>query len=388
MKKSLKNLRINNITVITPIYPVLGYPERGIFVESLVRQWRVLGIHTNVIAPLSLPNLLRSYLNKKVGDHSTGKWIERPHYVSLGNRKLGPIDMNELSRRFFINATLKRIKALEVPDVYYGKFLLRGGVAAMLAGASTNRPAFADMGESNLSQQIPDKSRSWLKGVLESLNGIVCVSNRLHDEVVQLGANPNKILVLPNEADNRRFKPLNRSDCRQRLSLPKSAFIVAFTGHFIERKGPLRVLQAIKKVDSDNIYGIFFGQGPQKPAGPKVLHAGPVFNEELPVWLNAADVFVLPTTAEGSCNAIYEAVSCGLPVISSDIPDIREQLADGNAIFVDPFDINEIADAINVIQSDPERQKNDRIIHTEERKTNSQIGQRAKIIYEWMVSRL
>ena len=296
--------------------------------------------------------------------------------------------MHELSRRLFHKAALRGVRALGVPDVYYGKFLLRGGVAAMLAGKSANRPAFVDMGESNLSQQLPDKSKSLLKDVFESLNGIICVSNRLHDEIVQLGANPNKILVLPNEADRSQFKPLNRNDCRQKLGLPESAFIVAFTGHFIERKGPLRVLKAIQTVASDNVYGVFFGQGPQKPAGPKVLHAGPILNEELPVWLNAADVFVLPTTAEGSCNAICEAVSCGLPIISSDIPDIREQLTDEKALFVDPFDINAIAEAINIIQSDPERQKSDSKMPTSKNKSKSQTGQRARIIYEWMVSRL
>ncbi|WP_319525410.1 glycosyltransferase [uncultured Desulfosarcina sp.] len=385
---SLKKLRIRNIDVITPIYPLQMAPERGIFVETLVKQWQSLGVDVNVISPISLPDLIRFCFKKNVYTNIEAKKIERPLYVSIGNRKIGQIDMHSLSRRIFINAALRRIKHLEVPDVYYGKFFLRGGVVAMLAGMSANRPAFADMGESNLSKQLPDNSKSWLKHVLQSLTGIVCVSYRLHDEIVKLGANPNKILVLPNEADRSQFKPLNRNDCRQKLGLPEGAFIVAFTGHFIERKGPLRVLQAIRTAASDNVYGVFFGQGPQKPAGPQVLHAGPIHNEELPTWLNAANVFVLPTTAEGSCNAICEAVSCGLPIISSDIPDIREQLNDENAILVDPFDISAIAEAINIIQSDPEHQKRGIKLVKSESQSNLPTGQRAKMIYEWMVSRL
>src|SRR5690606_16475453 len=106
--------------------------------------------------------------------------------------------------------------------------------------------------------------------------------------------------------------PMDKQQCRRKLKLPESAFIVVFVGHFVDRKGPLRVLEAINKVGGD-VKGLFLGRGIQKPIGSAVLHAAPVPNEELPYWLNAADVMMLPTLAEGSCNAINEAMACRLP---------------------------------------------------------------------------
>ena len=69
-------------------------------------------------------------------------------------------------------------------------------------------------------------------------------------------------------------------------------------------------------------------------------------------WLSAADIFVLPTVAEGSCNAILEAMGCGLPVISSDIPSNREILDPSMSILVDPMNISQIKKAIVTLADD------------------------------------
>src|SRR5699024_5133340 len=126
---------------------------------------------------------------------------------------------------------------------------------------------------------------------------------------------------------------------RDKYNLPQDAFIVAFTGHFIERKGPLRLLQAIEGIAPEkNVAGIFIGSGEQEPSSKKVLFKGRLTHAEVPEMLSAADVFALPTLNEGSCNAIAEAMACGLPIISSDIEAIREQVTEENAVMVNPRD--------------------------------------------------
>ncbi len=66
----------------------------------------------------------------------------------------------------------------------------------------------------------------------------------------------------------------------------------------------------------------------------------------------ASDIFVLPTTNEGMCNSIIEAMAVGLPVVSSDLPFNRELLSQKTGILVDPWDIEAIALAIRKLRQD------------------------------------
>ena len=63
-------------------------------------------------------------------------------------------------------------------------------------------------------------------------------------------------------------------------------------------------------------------------------------------YLNCADIFVSPTLAEGCSNSIVEAMACGLPIISSDLPFNHDILDEKNSILLDPVEVNEIALAI------------------------------------------
>ena len=90
------------------------------------------------------------------------------------------------------------------------------------------------------------------------------------------------------------------------------------------------------------------------PTGPQVLHQGPVPHEDVPVWLSAADIFVLPTLDEGCSNAILEALFCGLPIVSSDLPFNRDVLDDQVAILVNPSHVKEIGQAISLLVNRPE----------------------------------
>jgi teichuronic acid biosynthesis glycosyltransferase TuaC len=60
----------------------------------------------------------------------------------------------------------------------------------------------------------------------------------------------------------------------------------------------------------------------------RVRFLGAVPHGELPIVLNAADVFVLPTASEGLANAWVEALACGTPVVTTPIPGATELLTD------------------------------------------------------------
>ena len=101
-----------------------------------------------------------------------------------------------------------------------------------------------------------------------------------------------------------------------------------------------------------DIKSIFLGAGPDEPDCPGILFKGKLPHRDVPRYLNAADIFVLPTLNEGCCNAVVEAMACGLPVVSSDRSFNRDILNGQNSIMVEPTDINAIRDAIRRLKAD------------------------------------
>jgi len=368
--------KINTVTLITPNYPSPREIERGAFVERLVEGWEALDRTVNVIAPLPYFNRARTQLlfGKKAKQRIAGSKVLYPRFLSLTSKKILSCDLSKIGHQNFQRSVIRAQKRIELPDVFYGKFLMHGGIASAHLARLYGRRAFLDLGESALMSRMTHNEASMARQLIGAFDGIVCVSPRLREEAIALGAHKDRVLLAPNEADTAKFYPMDKQQCRRKLKLPESAFIVVFVGHFVDRKGPLRVLEAINKVGGD-VKGLFLGRGIQKPIGSAVLHAAPVPNEELPYWLNAADVMMLPTLAEGSCNAINEAMACRLPIITSDIDDVRWQVNE-NCILVDPMNIDALASALHSCI----RNQTPRVVSVSRIKNTN----RATMILNWM----
>lgn len=81
--------------------------------------------------------------------------------------------------------------------------------------------------------------------------------------------------------------------------------------------------------------------------GSDVLVLGNVPSEKMPLLYTSADVFVFPSVKEGWGLVLLEAMSAGVPVVSSNIPPMTEFLRDGeNAVLVDPADYKGLARGI------------------------------------------
>jgi glycosyltransferase involved in cell wall biosynthesis len=272
--------------------------------------------------------------------------------MSYSNKQIGPISTQAWTTRSFIKAVTRAGLAFGLrPDVVYSHFLFPAGSAGAAVAKRLGCPSVVALGESSFEHAERMRGRDHVSEILQSFDGILSVSQENADIASErYHADRSLINVVPNAVDTERFRPHDRREARQTLGLPENATILSFTGHFIERKGPLRVAEAMQQVEG--LYGVFLGEGPQKPSGDRVLHAGRVPHDQVALWLSASDFFALPTLAEGSPNAVIEAMACGLPVVSSDIPALRETVSADSALLVDPRDIGSIAGAFAKLTRD------------------------------------
>ena len=341
------------LLIFTPRYPGKHNSSDYVFVKQFVDAVANLGHECHVVAPYNILHyrkIIKKHDVYQVGNSRVS--VDRPYYLSFSDYKLLG-RLTSLSRR---NAIKKVIAGLpDDIDVVYGHFW-KSAYEGYEFAKRHGIPLFVATGESNIAESFPAKPDQ--ASFCDYVKGVICVSSKSYNESISMGLTvAKKCSVFPNAVNNRLFRIYQRSDCRKILNIPQSAFVVVYVGWFNDRKGVLRVADAIKLIKGETVYSLFIGEGNLKPQCDNILYKGKVKHEILPQYLNAADVFVLPTKNEGCCNAIVEAMACGLPVISSDLPFNWDLLDDSNSIMIDPDNIEDISRAITLLRDDQELRK-------------------------------
>jgi glycosyltransferase involved in cell wall biosynthesis len=358
------------------------------FVETLVCSWVDYGHSCTVIAPQSILSAIKNnrVIRKKVEIRKTKNANEytlySPRVPSLSRIPVLSNILLNYERKKYFNAVKQVIDSINPkPEILYGHFVNPAGLLASQLGRLFSIPSFVALGESSLKDRIKNYGIDKTREELCYLSGAIAVSSQLKGDVLSLEILPKiPVIVIPNAIDDTIFYPRSREERnrkRMELGINLEEFVVAFVGFFNERKGPHRVMEAIEGLEG--VKGLFLGSGPNMPRGKQVTFCGTVDHQKLPEYLGCADVFVLPTLAEGCCNAIIEAMACGLPVISSDLPFNDDILHADNAIRIPPKDIKAIRQSIQLLIDDEKKRKSmsQKSLEYAQKLT---IGQRARTI--------
>ena len=246
------------------------------------------------------------------------------------------------------------------PDLIHAHELISPSTTAVTAKLIFGKPILATLHSSGATREIGGLKlrplgRLRLKILFREIDAFIVISKAIDQELASEGIPVEKRIAISNGVDVNRFVPVSteaRKEIRSRLGLPVDAKIITFVGRLVKEKGIENLANAWPSVRNvlHDAYLMILGDGPQKKkfiedAGANVLLLGER-NDVVP-YLQASDLFVLPSLAEGLSVALLEALACGLPVVATAVGGTPEIIVDGNTgLLIQPNSPEELRDAI------------------------------------------
>lgn len=254
-------------------------------------------------------------------------------------------------------AAARRLAAL-APDVAY----TRDPLLAPRLPAS----AFRVFEAHDFPKSIPSMY-GWL---WKRFDRIVTVTEGLRATFIGRGVPAAKLLVAPDAVEIEKFNVKEtKEDARRALGLPMDVFLAVYVGHLYPQKGADDVLSAAAKLDGGIRVAIVgategylekFRARVSADGMKNVILPGRVPHADVPRWLRAADVTLLPNRGGSAYDEryvspmkLFEYAAAGRAIVATELPSIREVLKDGDAIFVPPECPDAIASALNRLAKSP-----------------------------------
>ncbi len=157
---------------------------------------------------------------------------------------------------------------------------------------------------------------------------------------------PEHITSVPTGIDTGLFRPGDKKEARMRLGLDPAIPVIGIVATLRSWKGHSYLIEAFARLADKDTKLLIIGDGPQRRAINDQISAlglngrvvTPGNQQEVLPWLQAMDVFVLPSYAnEGVPQALMQAMACGLPVVTTPVGGITEAVENGTTgILVEP----------------------------------------------------
>ncbi len=137
-----------------------------------------------------------------------------------------------------------------------------------------------------------------------------------------------KIKIVEIGLDTKKFKIANKEKAKQKLKL-KNKIVIIYVGRISKEKDLFTLKKAFKilKKEFSNLYLILIGDGDKKEIEElKDKDVKILSTKNVASYLNAADIYVLPSLTETSSLSTLEAMGCGLPVVCTKVGYIQSYL--------------------------------------------------------------
>lgn len=150
------------------------------------------------------------------------------------------------------------------------------------------------------------------------------------------------VVYLPNGCNTDFFKPMNRSECKKAIGLKEDVDYLLYVDSNTSKKRTQKrkdrfdaTLQILREKYNHNVEELIMVN---------------VERDMVPVWMNASSLHLMTSDLEGSPNSIKECLMCNVPIVSTDVGNVREMVEDITGAYVtDSFTAEELAECVHKV---------------------------------------
>jgi len=254
-------------------------------------------------------------------------------------------------------------KNKEKPVVIIGEFLGWPTLISALLGKVLRVPSIARGHGSDVDVQMLTGKSIQIKISL-ILNTLLLGTNPNFALKIRKASKRPDVMVLNNLIGYNAVEDPVKNQIRLKLGLRNGVHCLVVS-RLVDFKGVDVTLKAFTLLKDKPVFLHVFGEGPLRPKlekfikenhlSNKVLLYGKKPNELIIEYMKASDIFIMPSRREGLSSAILEALSCGLPIIASNVGGNRFAVKNGyNGFLYSPEDYEELAKLIDILAEDNE----------------------------------
>jgi len=350
------------ILTFSTLFPNVALPQNGIFVAERLRHLVASNtVDATVIAPVpwfpAISGLFPAYSKWAAvpqKDVFEGIQVLHPRYPVIP--KIGMSIAPALLAAWTLRTLRKQLAEGPGFDIIDAHYFYPDGVAATLLGRLVDKPVVITGRGTDLNlipkYRLPRYQIRW---AATRASELATVSESLRRVLIDLGVPERKTRTLRNGVDLDVFAPmLERAHIRTELGVSGTSLLSV--GHLIERKGHHLAIQALARLP-EFVELRIAGDGPmeshlrriasEQGVENRVHFLGRVQRADLVKAYNAADVLVLASSREGMANVLLESMSCGTPVVATNVWGAPEVVSEGSGELVANREPDALAEGVN-----------------------------------------
>jgi glycosyltransferase involved in cell wall biosynthesis len=292
------------------------------------------------------------------------------------HRLLSYVYSRRFSLLFFFSLMVFLVRKRKKYGIIHAHLASSPALVSMFIGLILGKKRVLKLGASREYGDIATAEKTWrgrfkLWLLKKSVQRFVVTNQEMKHELLIRGFHPGVIELIPNGVDTNEFIPLKGYEVERTKKMMgfEGKRFVTFIGRLEPQKDVATLIRAWTELKEKFPHIVLIaGEGSARDSlgdlvkrlnmEERVTFVGKVPLEESHFYHQLADVFVLPSLAEGISNSLLEAMSCGLAVVATRIGGNEEVIEDNvDGLLFPPGDVLELSRKLEMLLQDREKRK-------------------------------